>query len=209
MTELESLINVLIKRIVKKNGIKDPFELEITKGMNDEYTIAIQKGNPPKLFVNYYAIVYSVQENNKLKFLSDRLERAIEKIPKMTWTLSNDPPADSIALGGKSVTRWIKANSFESFVRVISDKLFKIQFSVDVSVEDTLTGYSIKLHGDNPFKLVEEAKKRLAQMILESEKKEEALEYLEITSQKKVEDKPDMIVISEGVREIREDYKYE
>lgn len=207
---IEPIIKALCKKITKRTGMDDDYNLEITKGMDDEYTVAIQKGNPPTVYLNYYVIIYSLGEENKLKFLKDRLTRALDLVPRMTWTLSNNPPAPAIGLKGAGVTRWIKANSFDAFVHVISDKFFKVTFSVDVEVIDRFTGISVKLSGSDPYKLEQDAKKRLAQMVLESEQKADLEEFLEMTSPKIVpEEKPDMIIISEGKREIIEEFKYE
>ena len=206
MTELEDFLTKEAKKIARRIGVNLPFFIEVTNGMDDDYVCAIHKGNPPIIYINRKALA-------SFDYIKPKLERAIDKVEIMTWDLSNVPPAESIALKANS-TKWTKGTSLDDFVRIVSDKLFKVTFQVEVEVFDKLTGISLKLQGNDPYALEKEAKRRLSQMLLEGEKAAELEEFLEKTSPKVIATniepkKADMIIIKDEPRGVREDHIYE
>lgn len=209
MTELEEILIKIAKKITQRTGMNLDYNLEVTKGMEDDYDVAIQRGNPSTIYINHYLVVDCLINKDMIR-LSNSIAKALDKVPRMTWSLSNENPPQVIAIG-KKLNKWIKSNSFESFVRVLSDKLFKVTFSCEVEVLDRLTGVKILLKGNDPYQLEKEAKKRLAQMLIEGERKADIEEFIEMTSPKEVKKiEPVMIIIKEDTKDgLKEEFKYE
>lgn len=157
-----------------KKGYSTGYELYF-KNFEDEFAgkdILLLAGNPVKIYLNLdFAINCFV--NKKTVIFKDRLDRGLEKVRQMTRTLSNNlNPNLAIELKSDS-KRWDKV-IIPWLSSRIATKYLNVVYTV--SVEDTVSGISISLHGDNPASLREEAIRRISEQIYERADIEDLIE---------------------------------
>lgn len=189
--EVEEAIRAKVDSIFKAHNFKYDYRVMIhaTHQMlaeNDD--VVIVSGNPPTIIFSLRFILevlamqmdeekYSRQVLGRA-ILRDRIERAMERIPKLTRTLTNLVPYDSAVALRKEMKTW-RHTAAPDFVYGLPDKYFEVTYSI--KVKEVISGAELE-HVDIPEKkvatVVEAIKTRLGRMVLATESYEDLVEML-------------------------------
>src|SRR5882672_5902970 len=120
----DQIVRNEINLISKRRGFESyKYNLELTsdealyviedKGKQLFVDIIIKGGNPPTIIIPmlFIARTFFSTKNRNVKYFRDRLERALEKVPRSTRTLSNNISRQFALILPEKKDRWKKAKS--------------------------------------------------------------------------------------------------
>lgn len=197
---IDQIVRNEIQKIAERRGFeKYEFNLELTsdenlytiedKGKQLFVDIIIKGGNPPTIIIPmlFIARTFFSVKNKNIKYFQSRLERALEKVPRSTRTLSNNISRGFALILPEKKDRWKKSKDGIAIQTTIPDSYFAVE--VMVKVTERLSGMSFTLAGEGKeyLDLVRAAKSRLSNIIINDESltrfREMLIEMAEINQQ--------------------------
>lgn len=167
---LEQQLLTDMAEIAKKKGLEYPFNLylepEILKEPDGKMVdIKVEAGYPPTIVIPMVFIARAVYLVKSKALYKDRLERALEKLPLLTRTLSNNIKSNVALVLVSDAKKWRRSLAGEHLT--IPDSYFEVSYTV--TVKERISGMLQTLSGPNPKEILEEAKARLRRIILNDE----------------------------------------
>jgi len=217
MIELDAVLEYLSQVSRSKHGGKTPFTIQSSRNLREDCDIVIKSGNPVEIYVSHLFLLPNLEKGNVGKrAITDRIDRALDKIKDCHKTLSNYQIIgyrESVALL-KEAKKWARSANPDQYIDKISSIFFKKEYTV--SVTDSLTGLSVAITGKNPGVLEKEAIRRLIHLV-ESDQEQEEVRDMVLRSREPVvvtkDEIPQEIILSTEHTEfsdiIKVDYVYE
>lgn len=184
LSQLESLIQPMAETIAIRKGLPKDFIIsivdneEIIKLTRREFSFIVKRAQIPSILINrqflYKYLEKFLTSNNKNHFLpiKESLERCLEKLPRMTYSLSNLNGPELLALD-EIQRKFIKVIPKESESSLQEIQILKNEFfQVSICVKDLITNTEfstpiVDIHSVGA--IVRDFKIRLSRMILESD----------------------------------------
>lgn len=217
---LEEIIKQHCDELSKKHGYMNDYDIIITSDMDLEDYITIKGGTTPIIYVNRFWILGMLVKSQEIELMSRKklvfipltsaLNRALEKVPKMTRSLSLLTVKEAITLR-KDAKRWA-LGVVPQIKTHMRDKYFKISYNISVTISEETSNTSITRNNitnlDELDEKIDSAKLQISRSISNSEEMDLIRDFQESKDSLVREVKPYTITITEHDGELKEKYVY-
>lgn len=217
---LEEIIKEKCAQLAQKHGYIFEYDTIISSTLEQDDCIVIKGGSVPIIYINRFWLLRMFAKSldfpdnprkQKLCFipLTDGLDRALSKVPKMTRSLSLLTVRDAIVLR-QGAKKWAIGIVPEAH-NYMKDKYFEVSFEIKVIVKETITNTTITRNTDNiddVDDIIQKSKSQIARSIKDSDEMSELRDIAELKDGITNIPKPSSIIIKEANNELKETYVY-
>lgn len=154
ITQLQQILQSTGEGLVRDiaSSLQVPCDFVVSVALIPDFDITISKGYPPTITISSSLILGAIfNDDPKVrKKTKNRIHRiiflALGKLPRMVHTLSNEPPAEMIALkDGK----FHKTNYPEDIIFKIPLHHLEISYTHTITVREIITNQSVTMTGES------------------------------------------------------------